>query len=73
MYVKVTAQPGARKETIHEAGDRGFVIAVREEAQQNRANTRIRELLADRFKVPLSAVRILTGHRSRSKILSIDN
>ncbi|MEK7511180.1 MAG: DUF167 family protein [Patescibacteria group bacterium] len=73
MYIKVTAHPGSRKESIEEAGDRSFTITVREPAERNLANIRIRELLALRFSVPVSAVRILTGHRSRSKMISIDN
>lgn len=73
MYVKVTVAPGSRKETITETGDRTFAICVREPAEQNRANTRVRQLLAYHFNVPLGSVRILTGHRSRAKMVSIDN
>lgn len=72
MYIKVTAIPGARKESIEETGDRAFSISVREPAERNLANARIRELLAERFSVPPAQVRILTGHRSRSKMVSID-
>ena len=72
MYIKVTAHPGNRKESIEEIGEQAFVIAVREPAERNLANGRIRELLALRFEVPVSSVRILTGHRSRSKMVSID-
>ncbi len=73
MYIKVTVTPGARKETVEEVGDRTFLVTVRAPAAQNHANTRVRELFAERFAIPLGKVRILTGHRSRSKMLSIDN
>lgn len=73
MYVKVTVAPGSKNETIVETAPRTFAITVREPAEQNRANTRVRELLARHFKVPLGHVRILTGHRSRGKMVSIDN
>jgi uncharacterized protein YggU (UPF0235/DUF167 family) len=72
MYVKVHATPGARKELVTKQSDTEFHIAVRERAERNMANKRIRELLAEAFKVPLSDVRILTGHRSSSKMYSID-
>lgn len=72
MYIRVTVTPGARKETIEETGDASFAITVREPAAQNLANTRVRELLARHFSVPANQVRILTGHRSRSKMVSIE-
>ena len=72
MYIKVTVTPGARKETIARSGDTAFVISVKEPAAQNHANTRVRELLAQHFNITRAQVRILTGHRSRSKMISID-
>ncbi|OGZ14153.1 MAG: hypothetical protein A3J08_03730 [Candidatus Lloydbacteria bacterium RIFCSPLOWO2_02_FULL_51_11] len=83
MYLKVIVNSGAKKEKIEEgpASTKGsggakkkgeLKISVREPAQRNLANTRVRELLAARFKVPLSAVRILAGHRSPRKLFSID-
>lgn len=71
MYLKVFVTPGARKEAVEEVGDT-LRIAVREPAEQNRANMRVRELVALRLGLPFGKVRILTGHRSRSKMMSID-
>jgi uncharacterized protein YggU (UPF0235/DUF167 family) len=72
MYIKVTVTPGARKERIEESGEASFTISVKEPAAQNHANTRVRELLAAHFAITTAQVRILTGHRSRSKMISID-
>lgn len=72
MYIKVTVTPGARKERIEASGEASFSISVKEPAAQNHANTRVRELLAEHFAITTSRVRILTGHRSRSKMISID-
>lgn len=78
MYIKVFVTPGAKKEKIEEnpstklgAGGETLLISVKEPAEQNRANTRVREILAARAGVPVAKVRILTGHRSRSKMISI--
>ncbi len=70
MYLKVIVNPGAKKEKVEEIKN-GLKISVREPAQRNLANTRVCELVALRFKVPFSAVRILSGHRSPHKLLSI--
>ncbi len=72
MYVRVLVTPGAKKEKIGEGKKGELLVSVREPAQRNLANTRVRELLAARFRVPLSAVRILSGHRSPRKLFSID-
>lgn len=79
MYIKVFVTPGAKKERVEETsakgGDRSesLRIAVTEPAEQNRANERVREILAARAGVPVGKVRILTGHHSRSKMISIDS
>jgi len=72
MFIKVFVTPGAKKEKVEEKGET-LAIAVREPATGNRANDRVRELIALREGVPLGKVRILTGHRSRAKMISISN
>ncbi len=71
MYCKAVVKAGAKKESIELDGDR-FFIAVREPAERNMANARVRELVALHFKVPASKVRILNGHHSPSKLLAVD-
>ena len=70
MYVKVFVSPGAKREKVEEDGET-LLIAVKEPATGNHANDRVRELVALRLGVPLRAVRILTGHHSRGKMLSV--
>lgn len=70
MYIKVFVTPGAKRETVEEKGD-ALVITVREPATGNRANDRVRSIIAERQGVPFGQVRILTGHRSRAKMISI--
>jgi uncharacterized protein YggU (UPF0235/DUF167 family) len=72
MYIRVHAVPGARKETVTKESDTVFYIAVKEPAEQNLANKRVREILAQEFDVTTAQVRMLTGHHSRSKMYSIE-
>lgn len=72
MYIKVRVTPGAKKEKVEKISDDHFAIAVQEEAKQNLANNRVRELLAFHLKVPKGKVRLIAGHRSPSKIFSVD-
>ena len=70
MYIKVFITPDAKRERVEEKGEI-LAISVREPATGNRANTRVREIIAWRQGVPLGKVRILTGHRSRAKMVSV--
>jgi uncharacterized protein YggU (UPF0235/DUF167 family) len=71
MYVKVRVIAGAKKEKFEKVSDIHFEISVKEKAEQNLANRRVMELIASHFKLPAKSVRIISGHHSPSKILSI--
>lgn len=72
MYLRVIVSPDSKKDTVVKSKEDTWTITVREPAEQNRANDSVRSLVAKELSVPISKVRILTGHRSRSKMLSID-
>lgn len=73
MYIKVRAKPDAKNESLQQKSPDHFEISVREPAEQNRANIRIREILARYFGLSLTKVRLISGHHSPSKIFSIDS
>lgn len=72
MFIKVRVQAGSRKEIIEKKSEDHFIIAVKEPAERNLANNRICEIISLIYKVPRKAVRIISGHQSPSKILSIN-
>ncbi len=72
MYVKVHAVPGAKKELIEKENETTYQISVKEPAERNLANGRIRELLCAEFGLEKGRVRMISGHRSPSKIFSVD-
>jgi len=71
MYVRVTVRPGARKESVIRTEEAIYSISVREPAERNLANSRVRELLAEEFSLPVGKVQLLSGHRSPKKLFSI--
>ena len=71
MYIKVNVIPGARKESFIEKKQGYFDIKIKEKAERNMANTRVIELIADFYKVPKNKIRIINGHQSPSKLISI--
>lgn len=72
MYVKILVTPSARHESFIKNSDGSFSIKVREEARGNRANRRVLALLAEHLEVSPRVVRIVSGHRSRHKIVSME-
>jgi uncharacterized protein YggU (UPF0235/DUF167 family) len=72
MYVHVKVTAGAKKESFGEKSKGHFIVSVREPAERNLANSRIIEIIAAHFAVPPKSVRIINGHHSPSKILSVD-
>ncbi len=71
MYIKVKVIPNAKKEILKQVSDDHFNISVKEKAERNMANNRIIEIIARHFNVTVSAVRIINGHHSTSKMLSV--
>ncbi len=71
MYVRVRVTASARKEHIERTSPDHFDIVVCEPAVRNLANTRARILVAQALAVMPSAVRIVSGHHSPTKIMSV--
>ena len=71
MILAVRVQPRASKDEI--AGVMGGVLKVRLRAPalEGHANAALCELLAELLKTPKAAVRILSGHHSRSKRVEV--
>lgn len=71
MYIKVRVAASARKESLKKTSEDFFSVSVKEPAEQNRANARVLELVAAYFGVSPKQIRIISGHHSPGKILSI--
>jgi uncharacterized protein YggU (UPF0235/DUF167 family) len=72
MYVKVDVFPKHKKEQIKVIKEDWLEICVKEPAEQNLANYRVREIVARQYGVKTTETRIIAGHQSRRKIISLD-
>ena len=72
MRIKARVKTGARKEETKEISSNRLEISVRQKPVENAANKRVIELVARHFHIPVGKVRIISGHRSPSKTLSIN-
>ncbi|MBI5457143.1 DUF167 domain-containing protein [Candidatus Kaiserbacteria bacterium] len=69
--VRVKVWPDAGEESVEEGKKGGLEIFVREPPLHNRANKRVCALVARHYKVRAEDVRIVSGHRTRGKIVSV--
>jgi uncharacterized protein (TIGR00251 family) len=67
----VRVQPRASRDEIVGEWQEGLKIRLTAPPVDDRANEALRRLLAASLKVPLSAVRIASGERSRTKRVEI--
>lgn len=71
MKIFVKAKPNSKEEKIERTDDAHFTVAVKEPPKEGKANAAIAKLLAGRFKVPVSQVRLVSGFSSKNKIFEI--
>ena len=69
MLIKVHVSTYAKEEEIRVIAEDRYKIAVKEPPENNRANERIMEIM--RHIYPEMIVRIVSGHHSSAKIISL--
>ena len=71
IIVSIRVQPRGSKDEIAGVHDGALKVRLRSPALEDRANEALCDFLAQLLKTPKSAVRILSGHRSRNKRVEI--
>ncbi len=72
MQVKVKVKTGVRKESMSVVNDSVFTIAIKEPAEENMANRRVKALLAEYFEVEPSKIRLIAGHHAPNKTYTVN-
>ncbi len=67
IYINVHAQPGARRPAVRGLHGHAVKVAVREAAQDGRANAAILAVMAKSLGVAKADVELTAGHASRKK------
>ena len=70
MKIQVKVKPNSKTEELSREGD-NFIVKVKEPPKEGKANQAVIKLLAEHFCVPQSQVRILSGFRSRNKVIEV--
>jgi uncharacterized protein (TIGR00251 family) len=70
VIIRVNVKPNSKIEELTHEGD-DFTIRVKEPAREGKANQAVIKLLARHFGIPRSQVRILSGLKSRNKVIEV--
>lgn len=71
MYIKVRVKAGAKKDEIEKVNENTFNVSVKADARQNMANKSVVRIVARYLEIEENKVRIINGHQSPSKLISI--
>ncbi|MEK7390521.1 MAG: DUF167 domain-containing protein [Patescibacteria group bacterium] len=72
MHVKVRVKTEAKREEIVLKSKNSLVISLKEKPERNAANKKLVAVIGRHFSVPVSRVKIITGHKKPTKIVLID-
>lgn len=70
MYIKLRVVTDSKFEKVEKLKDDTFKVFVKAPAERGLANSRVVELMSDLLKT--KNIRIISGHTSPSKIISVD-
>jgi hypothetical protein len=70
MKIQVKVKPNSSTEEVSREGD-SFIVKVKEPPKEGKANHAIIRLLAEHFGVAKSRVRILSGLKSKNKVIEV--
>jgi uncharacterized protein YggU (UPF0235/DUF167 family) len=70
-HIKIKVYPEAKKEVVEQKHKDQFNVFLREKAQDNMANKGLIRVMASHLNLTPQDLRIVSGHRTRSKILEV--
>jgi uncharacterized protein len=71
MRIRVSVKPGSSTEAVSRQPDGSLLVRVRARAHDGEANAAVIKAVAGFLDVPKSRVAIVSGQRSRAKLLDV--
>ena len=72
MQKQVKVKPNSKKQTIEESTDGSLTVHLKSPPVDGKANKELIEVLAEKFNVRKSSIRIKSGLSSKTKLIEID-
>lgn len=71
MLIKVKVTPEAKKNDIVKKSEDSYLVKVKEKAEGGMANMKVKEILANYFKVSEGKIRLIKGGKRPNKIFEV--
>lgn len=71
MKISVSVKINSKVELVEKQDDESYIVRVRTPPIEGKANERVRELLAEYFKISKSSVEIVSGFKGKKKIVKV--
>lgn len=71
MFIKIKVFPNEKKDSIVKKSEDAYIIKVREKAEEGKANQRVKEILAEYFKIVPGKIKLVKGGRRPNKIFEL--
>ena len=71
MKISVKVKPNSKHGLVEPAGEKSYVVCVKEKAIEGRANNAVIKLLSEYFNIPKIKIRVVRGMRARNKIIEV--
>ena len=71
MRLRVRVRPGAHEERVSREPDGSLLVSVHERAHEGMANEAVVAAVAKHFRIPKTSVKIVSGQKSRTKLLEL--
>lgn len=71
MIIKVKVKPSSNKQEIVSFGDNHYLIYLKSEPKDNKANIELIKLLSKHLSTPVNRIKIKFGLKGRDKVIEI--
>jgi len=72
MHKRIKVKPNSKQQKIEEQPDGSLTVYLKSPPVDGKANEELIKLLADKFDIPKSHIKIKSGLSSRQKLIEID-
>jgi uncharacterized protein len=71
MKISIKVKPNSKENQVEKKGPNQLLVKVKAPPRENRANQEVIETLAEYFHIPKSRISIVTGLRSKQKVVEL--
>jgi len=71
MKISVRVKANSRESGVFQVSDNEYIVKVSSSRREGKANKELIDILSEYLKVPKSNIRIVSGQKSKNKILEV--